>query len=68
MTHTELTVLKALCDAYGTYAVVRQITDNAVKACAGDFADNQEAIIHKDTDILVDACNAMRNAHPIRKI
>lgn len=62
----DMDILTGLCRAYGTYRVTQALLEIGRQACETTYADNEEAVIHRDTATLVEAVDKMRQNHPLR--
>lgn len=60
--------LKEISKWYGTFAVAQELAVISRTKCDGDYANNPDAIIHRDTQILEDAVRVMRSSHPLRSV
>lgn len=60
MTEDEKKVLAALAKRYVAYQLVQALTESAKEACRTDFAENEEAVVHRDAVSLDVALERMR--------
>ena len=68
MSPEEKQVLHSMCRKYGMYHVVKALAEHGRKECNGDYVNNQDAIIHIDTEIMENAVSLMKDLHPLRGI
>jgi len=66
MSPEEISALKSMCRKYGMYRIVKALADHGREECDGDYANNQDAIIHIDTEIMENAAALMADLHPLR--
>lgn len=48
MTEEHQQLLSEMAQRYGDYSLLNALTENAEEACRTDYADNDEAVIHRD--------------------
>ena len=60
--------LEYMCRKYGMYHLVKHLAAHGRKECNGDYANNQDAIIHIDTEIMENAASLMKDLHPLRSV
>lgn len=68
MSEEEIALLNKMCRRYGTYLVLKEITEQGRKECDETYANNQGAVIHRDIAIMEDAIELMMAQSPIRGI
>lgn len=56
--------IQRLCRTYGDAKIVAEITRQAIEECATTYANNQGAIIHKDTKTLQKCVKELARNHP----
>jgi len=66
MTEEHQKVLAEMCRLYGTYKVTKALAESAKNVCRTEYADNEEAVIHRDAVTLDAAVQSMKLNHPLR--
>jgi hypothetical protein len=58
--------LAEMCVLYGHYKVAKALAENAENVCRTDYANNDEAVVHRDAATLANAVQDMKANHPLR--
>ncbi|AUV59083.1 hypothetical protein [Escherichia phage PMBT57] len=59
--------LERLLRVYGDYALLAEITNIIEEDCRNGYANNPQAIIHRDAVVLREAVSKMQVLHPLRQ-
>lgn len=63
-----LAELRAIAHSYGTACAVTTLYEMASKAAATDYANNPDAVIHRDVATLKQAVEDLKLNHPLRML
>jgi hypothetical protein len=66
MTEEHKKTLAELCHYYGHYKVMQALAENAQLVCRTDYANNEEAVVHRDAVSLEAAVQHMKGNHFLR--
>lgn len=66
MTQEEIKYLEKLLLRHGAFKVVQCFSQICKDSCQTQYANNQEAVIHRDSAVLEEATHRMMLNHPIR--
>ena len=60
--------LKAIAGSYGTYCVITTLFEMAKHKAATDYANNPDAVIHRDVATLEPVMEQLKLNHPLRML
>lgn len=68
MQKPDVAALTSMLRAYGSYAVVSEITKYMEEQCKGSYASSPDSVIHRDLPVMQSAVAKMKTNHPLREL